>query len=140
MLCTFPFMQKCNEIIHVHQKCGKHHDLANSVMTPFFFTYANRNKAEPREVTKQVVWIILRYRIFHGTFRHIRSGFPSYARTVCALTLLAYALKLCSKDCVFMCKCQKVHKNGDTTMLKIFIWGGRYIVSFTNNKSCRMTA
>ena len=34
MLCIFTFMQKCKEIIHVHQKCGKHHDLANSVMTP----------------------------------------------------------------------------------------------------------
>ena len=55
--------------------------------------YANRNKAEPREVTKQVVWIILRNRIFHRTIRHIRSGFPSYARTLCALTLFAYALK-----------------------------------------------
>ena len=87
-------MQKCKEIIHVHQKCGKHHDLANSVMTPHFFIYTNRNMAEPREVTKQVVWINLRHRIFHGTFRHIRSGFPSYARTVCALTLLAYALKI----------------------------------------------
>ena len=54
--------------------------------------YANRNKAEPREVTKQVVWIILRNRIFHRTIRHIRSGFPSYARTLCALTLFAYAL------------------------------------------------
>ena len=87
------YMQKCREIIHVHQKCGKHYDLANSVMPPYFFIYANRNKAEPREVTKQVVWIILRHRIFHETFRHIRSGFPSYARTVCVLTLLAYALK-----------------------------------------------
>ena len=55
--------------------------------------YANRNKAEPMEVTKQVVWIILRNRIFHRTIRHIRSGFPSYARTLCALTLFAYALK-----------------------------------------------
>ena len=54
--------------------------------------YANRNQAEPREVTKQVVWIILRNRIFHRTIRHIRSGFPSYARTLCALTLFAYAL------------------------------------------------
>ena len=91
-LCIFTFKQKCEEISHVHQKCGKHHDLANSVKTPYFFIYANRNKAEPREVTKQVGWIILRHRIFHGTFRHIRSGFPIYARTVCALTLLAYAL------------------------------------------------
>ena len=57
--------------------------------------YANRNKAEPREVTKQVVWIILRNRIFHRTIRNIRSGFPSYARTLCALTLFAYALKTC---------------------------------------------
>ena len=56
--------------------------------------YANRNKAEPREVTKQVVWIILRNRIFHRTIRHIHSGFPSYARTLCALTLFAYALKI----------------------------------------------
>ena len=32
-------------------------------------------------------------KIFHGTIRHIRSGFPSYARTLCALTLLACALK-----------------------------------------------
>ena len=55
--------------------------------------YANRNKTEPREVTKQVVWIILRNRIFHRTIRHIRSGFPSYARTLCTLTLFAYALK-----------------------------------------------
>ena len=54
--------------------------------------YVNRNKAEPREVTKQVVWIILRNRIFHRTIRHIRSGFPSYARTLCTLTLFAYAL------------------------------------------------
>ena len=54
--------------------------------------YANRNKAEPREVTKQVVWIILRNRIFHRTIRHIRSGFLSYGRTLCALTLFAYAL------------------------------------------------
>ena len=55
--------------------------------------YAKRNKAEPREVTKQVVWIILRNRIFHRTIRHIRSDFPSYARTLCALTLFVYALK-----------------------------------------------
>ena len=27
--------------------------------TPYFFIYANRNKAESREVTKQVVWVIL---------------------------------------------------------------------------------
>ena len=101
MLCIFRFIQKCKEIIHVHQKCGKHHDLANSVMTPYFFIYANRNKAEPREVTKQVVWIILRHRIFHGTFRHIRSGFPSYARTVSTLTLLSYALKVWQK-CNFL--------------------------------------
>ena len=93
MLCTFTFMQKCKEIIHVHQKCGKHHILANSEMTPYFFIFANGNKTEPREFTKQVVGIILRNRIFHGTIRHIRSGFPSYARTLCALTLLAYALK-----------------------------------------------
>ena len=86
-------MQKCKEFIHVHQQCGKHHILANSVMAPYFFIYANRNKAEPREVTKQVVWIILHNRIFHRTIRHIRSGFPSYARTLCALTLPAYALK-----------------------------------------------
>ena len=33
-------------------------------------------------------------RIFHGTIRHIYSGFPSYARTLCALTLLGYALKV----------------------------------------------
>ena len=39
----------------VHQKCGKHHILANSVMAPYFFIYDNRNKAEPRDVTKQVV-------------------------------------------------------------------------------------
>ena len=56
--------------------------------------YANRNKTDPREVTKQVVWIILRNRIFHRTIRHIRSGFPSYARTLCALTLFAYALNI----------------------------------------------
>ena len=74
-------------------KMRKHHILANSVMAPYFFIYANRNKAEPREVTKQVVWIILRNRIFHGTIRHIRSGFPLYARTLCALTLPAYTLK-----------------------------------------------
>ena len=86
-------MQKCKEIIHVHQNCGKHHSLTNSEMAPYFFIFANRKKTEPREVTKQVVWIILRNRIFHGTIRHIRSGFPSYARTLCALTLLAYALK-----------------------------------------------
>ena len=88
-------MQKYKEIIHVHKKCGKHHILANSLMAPlaYFFIYANQNKAEPREVTKQVVWIILRNRIFHGAIRHIRSGFPSYARTLCALTLPAYALK-----------------------------------------------
>ena len=61
------------------------------------FIYANLNKAEPREVTKQVVWIILRNRVFHGTIRHIRSGSPSYARTLCALTLPAYALKSVSK-------------------------------------------
>ena len=93
MLCTFTFIQKCKEIIHVHQNCGKHHILANSEMAPYFFIFANGNKTEPREDTKQVVWIILRKRIFHGTIRHIRSGFPSYARTLCALTLLAYALK-----------------------------------------------
>ena len=85
-------MQKCKEIIHVHQNCGKHHILANSEMAPYFFIFANGNKTEPREVTKQLVWIILRNRIFHGTIRHIRSGFSSYARTLCALTLLAYAL------------------------------------------------
>ena len=94
MLCIFTFMQKCKEIIHVHQKFGKHHILANSVMATYFFIYANRNKAEPREVTKQVVWIIFRNRIFHRTIRHIRSGFPSYARTSCALTLPAYALNM----------------------------------------------
>ena len=55
--------------------------------------YANRNKAEPREVTKQVVWIILRNRTFHRTIRHILSGFPAYERTLCTLTLFAYALK-----------------------------------------------
>ena len=76
------------------KNCGKHHILANSEMAPYFFIFANRNKTEPREVTKQVVWIILRNRIFHGTIRHIRSGFVSYARTLCALTLLAYALKV----------------------------------------------
>ena len=92
-------MQKFKETIHVHKKRGKHHILANSVMAPYFYIYANRNKAEPRGVTKQVVWIILRNRIFHGTIRHIRSGFPSYARTLCALTLLAYALKRgCNPD------------------------------------------
>ena len=61
-----------------------------------FSIYENRNKAEPRENTKQVVWIILRNRIFHRTIRHIRSGFPSYARTLCALTLPAYALNCVS--------------------------------------------
>ena len=75
------------------KNCGKHHILANSEMVPYFFIFANRNKTEPREVTKQVVWIILRNRIFHGTIGHICSGFASYARTLCALTLLAYALK-----------------------------------------------
>ena len=90
--------------LHVYAKMQRNHsctskmrtppNLANSVMAPYFFIYANRNKAEPREVTKQVVWIILRNRIFHGTIRHIRSGFSLYARTLCALTLLAYALKL----------------------------------------------
>ena len=75
-------MQNEKKIIHVHQKCGKHHILTN----------VNRNMAEPREVTKQVVWIILRNGIFHGTFRHNRSGFPSYARKICALTLPEYAL------------------------------------------------
>ena len=94
MLCTFTFIQKCKEIIHVHQNCGKHHILANSEMAPYFFIFAIGNKTEPREDTKQVVWIILRKRIFHATIRHIRSGFPSYARTLCALTLLAYALKI----------------------------------------------
>ena len=74
-------------------KMRKPPNLTNSVMSPYFFIYANRNKAEPRKVTKQVVWIILRNRIFHGTIRHIRSGFSLYARTLCALTLLAYALK-----------------------------------------------
>ena len=93
-------MQKCKEIIHVHQKCGKHHILANSEMAPYFFIFANGKKTEPREVTKQVVWIILRNRIFHGTIRHIRSGFPSYARTLCALTLLAYALKSETTMCI----------------------------------------
>ena len=44
------------------------------------------------KLQKQVVWIILRNRIFHGTIRHISSGFPLYARTLCALTLPAYAL------------------------------------------------
>ena len=78
-------------------KIRKTHILANSVMTPYFFMQ-NRNKAEPREVTKQVVWIILRNRIFHKTIRHIRSGFPSYARTLCELTLFAYALKPMSWD------------------------------------------
>ena len=58
------------------------------VMAPYFFIHANRNKAEPMEVTKQVVWVILR----HWTIRY-RTGFPSYARALCALTLPAYALK-----------------------------------------------
>ena len=57
------------------------------------FYLCESKQAEPREVIKQVVWIILRNRIFHRTIPHIRSGFPSYARTLCALTLLAYALK-----------------------------------------------
>ena len=93
MLCIFKFLQKCKEIIHVHQKCGNHHIWPIQLWHLTFFIYANRNKAEPREVTKQVVWIILRNRILHGTIRHIRSGFSLYARTLCALTLLAYALK-----------------------------------------------
>ena len=90
-ICYVP-SRLCKEIIHVHQYCGKHHILASSEMAPYFFIFANRNKTEPREVTKQVVKIILRNRIFHGTIRHIRIGFPSYARTLCALTLLEYAL------------------------------------------------
>ena len=95
MLCIFSLMQNAKKIIHLHNflKCRKHHILTNSVMSTDIFIYANRNKAEPREVTKQVVWIILRNGIFHGTFQHNRSGFPSYARKLCALTLPAYALK-----------------------------------------------
>ena len=85
-------MQKCKEIIHVHKKCGKHHILANTVMAPYFFIYANQNKAEPREVTKQVVWIILRNNISQDYPAHSQ-WLSSYARTLCALTLLAYALK-----------------------------------------------
>ena len=85
-------MQKWKEIIHVHKKMRKPPNFANSVMAPYFFIYVNQSKAEPREVTKHVVWIILRNRIFQGTTRHIRSGFSLYARTLCALTLLAYAL------------------------------------------------
>ena len=73
-------------------KMRKPPNWTNSVMAPYFFIYANRNKAESREVTKQVVWIILRNRIFQGTIQHIRSGFSLYAPTLCALTLLAYAL------------------------------------------------
>ena len=93
--------------LHVYAKMQRNHScttkmrrtphfgqVSNGPMAPYFFVYANPNKAEPREVTKQVVWITLRNRIFHGTIRHIRSGFPSYARTLCALTLPAYALKI----------------------------------------------
>ena len=90
--------------LHVYAKMQRNHsctskmrkppNLTNSVMAPYFFIYANRNKAESREGTKQVVLIILRNRIFQGTIRHIRSGFSLYARTLCALTLLAYALKV----------------------------------------------
>ena len=86
-------MQKCKENIHVHQKCGKHHDLANSVMTPYFFIYANRNKAEPREVTKQV--LLLDYPSSQDISRDFPAHsqwLPSYARTVCTLTLLAMPL------------------------------------------------
>ena len=89
--------------LHVYAKMQRNHSCTSKMRkTPhfgqfsngtYFFIYANRNKDELREVTKQVVWIILRNRIFHGTIRHIRSGFSSYARTLCALTLPAYALK-----------------------------------------------
>ena len=83
------------KIIHVHQNAENTvFQMANSEMAPYFFIYANRKEAERREVTKQVVWIIRRNRIFHGTIRHIRSCFPSYARTLCALTLPANALKI----------------------------------------------
>ena len=93
MLCIFTFMQKCKKKHSCTSKMRKPPNLANSLMAPYFFIYANRNKAEPRKVTKQVVWIILHNRICHGTIRHIRSGFSLYARTLCALTLIAYALK-----------------------------------------------
>ena len=86
--------------LHVYAKKQRNHSCTSKLQkTPHFgqfrngtllFHFCNRNKTEPREVTKQVVWIILRNRIFHGT---IRSGFPIHARTLCALTLLAYALK-----------------------------------------------
>ena len=85
--------KKCKKNHSCTSKMRKPPNLANSLMAPYFFIYANRNKAEPRKVTKQVVWIILHNRICHGTIRHIRSGFSLYARTLCALTLIAYALK-----------------------------------------------
>ena len=89
--------------LHVYAKMQRNHSCTSKMRkTPHFGQFSNDTfflfmrietiKAEPREVTKQVVWIILRNRIFHGTIRHIRSGFPLYARTLCALTLLAYAL------------------------------------------------
>ena len=92
-------MQKKNHSCTCTSKMRKPPKLANSVMAPYFFIYTNRNKAEPRKVTKQVVWIILRNRICHGTIRHIRSGFSLYARTLCALTLIAYALKIGTTKC-----------------------------------------
>ena len=61
-------MAECEKYImylHVYAKMQNNHSctsnmrktphLENSVMAPYFFIYANRNKAEPREVTKQVV-------------------------------------------------------------------------------------
>ena len=86
--------KNAKKIIHVHQKCGKHHILTDSVVSRDIFIYANRKKAEHREVLKKkVVWIILRSGIFHG-LSGIRSGFPSYAQKLCALTLLAYAFNV----------------------------------------------
>ena len=90
MLCIFTFMQNAKKSFMYIKNSENPHFGQFSNDTLHF--YANRNKAEPREVTKQVIWIILRNRIFHRTIRHIRSGFPSYARTLCALTLFAYAL------------------------------------------------
>ena len=75
-------MAECKKYVmylHVYAKMQRNHScttkmrrtphfgqVSNGPMAPYFFIYANRNKAEPREVTKQVVWITLRNRIFHG--------------------------------------------------------------------------
>ena len=106
-------------------KIRKSHILANSVMTPYFFMRIE-NKAEPREVTKQVVWTILRNRIFHRTIRHIRSGFPSYARTLRALTLFAYALKALRflTYWLFTLFMSSLFGSGDLTIIKrrLIVW------------------